>query len=72
MGADENDPQYGWRWVWKRKGPDHWFMSMIYAQVGIDRFSQAMAQVVEPETFGGYAQLAAFSITALICQQHGT
>jgi hypothetical protein len=44
--GDENDPQYGWRWVWKRKGPDHWFMSMVYATVGIDRFAQDLAQVV--------------------------
>ena len=44
--GDENDPQYGWRWVWKRKGPDHWFMSMIYALVGLDRFSQDLAQVI--------------------------
>jgi hypothetical protein len=44
--GDENDPQYGWRWVWKRKGPDHWFMSMIYALVGLDRFSQDLAQII--------------------------
>lgn len=44
--GEENDPQYGWRWVWKRKGADHWFMSMIYARVGLDRFGQAEAQVI--------------------------
>lgn len=44
--GDENDPQYGWRWVWKRKGPDHWFMSMIYALVGMDRFAQDLATVI--------------------------
>lgn len=44
--GDENDPQYGWRWVWKRKGADHWFMSMIYALVGMDRFAQDLAQVI--------------------------
>ncbi len=44
--GDENDPQYGWKWVWKRKGPDHWFMSMIYALVGMDKYSESMATVV--------------------------
>ena len=44
--GEENDPQYGWRWVWKRKGPDHWFMSMIYGLVGLDRFAQDLATVV--------------------------
>lgn len=38
--GEENDPQYGWRWVWKRKGPDHWFLSGVYARVGLDRFSE--------------------------------
>lgn len=44
--GEENDPQYGWRWVWKRKGPDHWFMSMIYALVGLDKFGQDLAQII--------------------------
>lgn len=49
--GEENDPQYGWRWVWKRKGPDHWFMSMIYALVGLDRFSQDMVQIIHADKF---------------------
>lgn len=44
--GEENDPQYGWRWVWKRKGADHWFMSMIYGLVGMDRFAQDLAQII--------------------------
>lgn len=44
--GEENDPQYGWRWVWKRKGPDHWFMSMIYALVGFDKFKDANATII--------------------------
>lgn len=44
--GDENDPQYGWRWVWKRKGADHWFMSMIYALVGIEKYGQELAQII--------------------------
>lgn len=51
MGQDENDPQYGWRWVWKRKGPDHWFMSLVYALTGLDKFSSSMAKIVEPNMF---------------------
>ncbi len=46
QGQDENDPQYGWRWIWKRKGPDHWFMSTVYARIGLDRFGQDLAQIV--------------------------
>ena len=51
--GEENDPQYGWRWVWKRKGPDHWFMSMIYGFVGLDKFVGDLAQIVSKNnTFG--------------------
>ena len=50
-GKDENDPQYGWRWVWKRKGPDHWFMSTVYARVGLDRYAQDLATIIH--TRGG-------------------
>lgn len=46
QGQDENDPQYGWKWVWKRKGPDHWLMAAVYARVGLDRFAQDLAQIV--------------------------
>lgn len=49
--GDENDPQYGWRWVWKRKGPDHWFMSMIYGLVGMDRFAQDLATIINKNSF---------------------
>lgn len=45
-GKDKDAPQYGWRWVWHRKGDDHWFMSYCYARVGLDRFSQDLAKVV--------------------------
>lgn len=40
------DPQYGWKWVWKRKGPDHLFLSFIYAMVGMDRYAEDLAQIV--------------------------
>lgn len=56
-GDDENDPQYGWRWVWKRKGPDHFFLSFIYALVGFDRFQDDLAQIVSKKNFmSGIAQ----------------
>ena len=49
--GDESDPQYGWRWVWKRKGADHWALSTIYALVGRDRFMESMATIIKPNTF---------------------
>lgn len=62
--GEENDPQYGWRWVWKRKGPDHWFMSMIYALVGLDRFAQDLAQVIHKRSaFGNIPRAGNFTIT---------
>ncbi len=47
--GEANDPQYGWRWIWKRKGPDHWFLSYVYARIGMDRFSQDLAQFVRKD-----------------------
>lgn len=44
--GEENDPQYGWRWVWKRKGPDHWALSSAYARIGYDRYKEDLAQIV--------------------------
>lgn len=51
QGQDENDPQYGWRYVWKRKGPDHWFLSMVYALVGLDKYAQSLAEVIGSKSF---------------------
>ncbi len=51
QGVDENDPQYGWRWVWKRKGPDHFFFSLVYAWVGFDHFQDDLAQIVGRDKF---------------------
>ncbi len=57
QGQDENDPQYGWRWVWKRKGPDHFFLSFIYALIGFDRFQDDLAQIVSKKSmFDGLPQ----------------
>lgn len=49
--GEENDPQYGWKWEWKRKGPDHWFMSMIYAFVGMDKYAEDLAQIISKDKF---------------------
>lgn len=49
--GEENDPQYGWRWIWKRKGDDHWFMSLVYALIGIDKFGQDLATMIKKDTF---------------------
>ena len=51
--GEENDPQYGWRWIWKRKGPDHWFMSLVYAMVGLDRWSGEKATIIGDSPFVG-------------------
>ena len=45
--VDEQEPAYGWRWVWKRKGDDHWALASTYARVGIDRFPDAKATIVD-------------------------
>lgn len=49
--GDENDPQYGWRWIWKRKGPDHWALSTIYARIGLDRFNSTEAKIIGNNPF---------------------
>lgn len=46
QGEGENDPQYGWRYIWKRKGADHFFFSGLYARIGLDRFAQDLATIV--------------------------
>ena len=43
---DESEPLYGWRWVWKRKGPDHWAFSTCYALIGMDKYADQLAQIV--------------------------
>lgn len=48
---DENEPMYGWRWVWKRKGADHWALSDVYATIGLDRFAEALATIIGKDKF---------------------
>jgi hypothetical protein len=44
--VDENEPAYGWRWVWKRKGADHWALSTVYARVGLDKYQDSKAKII--------------------------
>jgi hypothetical protein len=44
--VDETEPSYGWRWVWKRKGPDHWALSTVYARVGLDKYQDSKATII--------------------------
>ena len=44
--TDENEPSYGWRWVWKRKGADHWALSTVYALIGMDRYAEDLATII--------------------------
>ena len=46
LKGEEGDPQYNWRWVWKRKGADHWLLSAVYALVGLDRFGMDKAEII--------------------------
>jgi hypothetical protein len=48
--GEDTDPQYGWRYVWKRKGPDHFFLSDIYFRVGLDRFANDLASIVHKDS----------------------
>jgi hypothetical protein len=49
--GEEGDPQYNWRWVWKRKGADHWALATIYMRVGLDRFGGDMVQIIHNDKF---------------------
>ena len=71
QGQDENDPQYGWRWVWKRKGPDHFWFSFIYALVGFDRFSEDLAQVVSKDKFMARIPVASDELGQVSARQVG-
>lgn len=44
--GESEDPQYGWRYVWKRKGPDHLWLALIYALIGFDKYQDDLASIV--------------------------
>lgn len=43
------DPQYNWRWVWKRKGADHLMLSAVYARVGFEKFGEDLAKIIKKD-----------------------
>lgn len=49
--GEEGDPQYNWRWIWKRKGADHWALATIYMRVGLDRFAEDPAIIMNDKFF---------------------
>jgi phage terminase large subunit len=51
QGENEDDAQYGWRYVWRRKGPDHFFFSMLYAFIGLERFGEDLSVIVGKNNF---------------------
>lgn len=52
--GEANDPQYGWRWIWKRKGPDHLALATLYMRVGLDRFGEGMVEIVSVNNGGDF------------------
>jgi len=43
---NENEPEYGWRYVWERTGPDHFAHATVYWRIGMDKFSESMAEII--------------------------
>lgn len=60
--GDENDPQYGWKWVWKRKGGDHFFLAMTYARIGLDRWGEEAAIIMKKDMLSGIPIARTFNI----------
>lgn len=46
----DNRMLYGAEYVWKRNGPDHYCHALLYAMVGMQKFSGAAAEVVTPDS----------------------
>lgn len=45
--GQSEDPQYGWRYVWKRNnGGDHLFLALCYAIIGLSKFGEDLAQII--------------------------
>lgn len=43
---------YGNEYVWKRKGPDHYMHTGLYALVGLDKYGVSMATIVGADSLG--------------------
>lgn len=50
-GKDSSD-LYGTRYVWKRKGPDHYCHALLYAIVGLQRWGGDAAKIVSDNGLG--------------------
>lgn len=42
----------GVEYQWERNGPDHFVHTLVYALVGLDKYAQSLATVVEPSMIG--------------------
>lgn len=42
---------YGVELIWKRNGPDHYCHTLLYALVGMDKFSRGLAQIIKTNNF---------------------
>lgn len=44
---------YGNEYIWKRKGPDHYVHTLLYAMVGLDKYGKAMATIMGEDALEG-------------------
>lgn len=49
----DNRSLYGNEYVWKRKGPDHYVHTLVYAAVGLDKYGQSLAKIVGSDGLEG-------------------
>lgn len=42
---------FGIEYSWERNGPDHYAHALLYAMVGLDRYSEKEAKIIGPNTF---------------------
>lgn len=47
---------FGVEYVWERNGPDHFVHCLLYASVGIDRFSETAAVIIGDSWYAGIPQ----------------
>lgn len=45
----DNRELYGAEYIWKRNGPDHFCHALLYASVGMQRFSEELATIVSKD-----------------------
>lgn len=52
----DNRTLYGPEYVWKRNGPDHYVHALLYALVGLDKYGQGLAKIVDTDEFSSLPQ----------------